>query len=175
MGLFSRMMENKFLTLLVLMLCFAVGSAQAGEEENTPQVQLPIPRFVTLNADEVNLRTGPNLRYPIIVVLKKDGLPVKIVKEFDVWRQITDKDGDLGWVHKSMLSGKRSVIVTGPAQTIFKKPDNTSKPVVKLEPGVIAGLDHCEREWCYLKVASYKGWIKRDNVWGVLPDEKFTK
>src|SRR6185312_10752109 len=103
-------MENRLLTFLALMLCFWAISAPAAEEENS--TQLPVPRFVTLNTDEVNLRTGPGLRYPVQLVLKKDGLPVEIVKEFDVWRQITDKDGDKGWVHKSMLSGKRAVIVT---------------------------------------------------------------
>lgn len=138
-------------------------------------ISLPLPRFVTLNADEVNLRTGPGLRYPIKVILKKDGLPVQIIKEFDVWRQISDKDGDEGWVHMSLLSGKRAVIISGSMQTLHKKPDEGTKPVVKLEPGVIAGLDHCEQEWCYLRIASYKGWLKRENVWGVYPDEKFTK
>jgi SH3-like domain-containing protein len=169
------MMENKFVTILAFILCLGwTGLGYAAEEEPAAS-QLPVPRFVTLNADEVNLRTGPGLRYPVVLVLKKDGLPVQIVKEFDVWRQIADKDGDKGWVHKSMLSGKRSVIVTGPLQTLLRKPDAGSKPVVKLEPGVIAGLDHCEQEWCYLKVASYKGWIKRKDVWGVFPEEKFTK
>jgi len=168
-------MENRFLTVLVLVLCLGWAGMSCAADDEPAGPQLPIPRFVTLNADEVNLRTGPGLRYPVVLVLKKDGLPVEIVKEFDVWRQIADKDGDKGWVHKSMLSGKRAVIVTGSAQTLRKKADEGSKPIVKLEPGVIAGLDHCEQEWCYLKVASYKGWIKRQNVWGVFPDEKFTK
>jgi SH3-like domain-containing protein len=169
------MMENRFLIVLALMLCLGWVGLSCAAEDEAANVKLPIPRFVTLNADEVNLRTGPGLRYPVVLVLKKDGLPVQIVKEFDVWRQVADKDGDKGWVHKSMLSGKRAVIVTGPSQTLYKAADAGSKPVVKLEPGVIAGLDHCEREWCYLKIASYKGWIKRDKVWGVFSDEKFTK
>ncbi len=166
-------MENRVLTALVLVVLIGLaGSAYA--EEDAPS-QLPVPRFVTLNADEVNLRTGPGLRYPVRLVLKKDGLPVQIIKEFDVWRQIEDKDGDEGWVHKSLLSGKRAVIVSGPVQTLLRKPDEGTKPVVKLEPGVIAGLDRCEKEWCYLSVASYKGWLKRENIWGVYPDEKFSK
>ena len=170
------MMENRLLTVLALALCLGLtGNLASAAEEEAAATQLPVPRFVTLNTDEVNLRTGPNLRYPIKLVLKKDGMPVQIIKEFDVWRQISDKDGDEGWVHKSMLSGRRSVIVTGPVQTLLRKPDEDAKPIVKLEPGVIAGLDHCDKEWCYLKVASYKGWLKRENVWGVYPDEKFTK
>jgi SH3-like domain-containing protein len=167
-----RMMENRTLTMLALVLClFAVPAGAADEEP----ARLPIPRFVTLGTEEVNVRTGPGLRYPVRVVLRKEGLPVEIVKEFDAWRQIVDKDGDEGWVHKSLLSGKRAVIVSGPVQTLLRKPDEGAKPVVKLEPGVIAGLDRCDKGWCYLRVAGYKGWLKRENVWGVLPDETFTK
>lgn len=176
------MMENRLLIVLVIVLALLMGlftppALAADEDSQGPGAgpQLPIPRFVTLNAGEVNLRTGPGLRYPVKVVLKRDGLPVEIVKEFDVWRQIMDKDGDEGWVHKSMLSGRRGVIITGPVQTLLKKPEEGARPVVKLEPGVIAGLDRCDKEWCYLKVASYKGWVKRKNVWGVLADETFGK
>jgi len=170
-------MENRILTVLALVLCLGwAGMAYAADSEPAAATKLPVPRYATLNVDEVNLRTGPGLRFPITLVLKKEGLPVEVVDEFDVWRQIVDKDGDKGWVHESMISSrKRAVIVSGAAQTIYKNPDETAKPVVKLEPGVIAGLDHCEQEWCYLKIAGYKGWIKRKNVWGVLPDEKFTK
>lgn len=169
----GRMMENKILALVVFIFLLGTSAAFAAEEDKS--APLAIPRFVTLNADEVNLRTGPGLRYPIKLVLKKDGLPVEIIKEFDVWRQIRDKDGDEGWVHKSLLSGRRAVVVSGPVQTLLKKPKEGARPVVKLEPGVIAGLDRCENDWCYLKVASYKGWLRKENIWGVYPDETFTK
>ena len=135
--------------------------------------QLPVPRFVTLGVDEVNVRTGPALKYPIKFIIRKDGLPVEIVREFDVWRQIKDMDGDGGWVHKSMLSGKRAVIIKSKIQPLLKKPDESAKPVVKLEPGVIASLAKCKGVWCNLKVQSFNGWIRRDSIWGVYPDEKF--
>jgi len=135
--------------------------------------KLPVPRFVTLSVDEINVRTGPGVRYPIKFIFRKDGLPVEIVHEYDVWRQIRDKDGDGGWVHKTMLSGRRSVIITGHTQTLVRKPDEAAKPVVKLEPGVIADLSTCRGDWCSLKIAGYNGWTKRANLWGVYPDEAF--
>lgn len=134
---------------------------------------LPVPRFVTLGADEVNLRTGPGFRYPIRVVFRKTGLPVEITREFDVWRQIRDKSGDEGWVHKSMLSGKRAVIVAGGTQTLLAEPKASARPVVRLETGVIAALSTCKGEWCRLKIASYDGWLKRADVWGVYQTEAF--
>ncbi len=161
------------MTRIILIILILLGlSAPVLAEEPAP---LPVPRYVSLGTDEVNVRTGPGARYPIKFVLKKDELPVEIIKEYDIWRQIRTQDGDEGWVHKSMLSGRRHVTVTGHMQTLYKKADASSRPVVKLEPGVIAGLDHCDNEWCYLKVASYKGWMKRENLWGIYPGEKIQK
>jgi SH3-like domain-containing protein len=172
-------MKKTFFAIIALSFLGAAGMSYAfdllSKAGETTVSELPVPRFVTLNADEVNIRTGPGVRYPIKLIIKKDGLPVEIIKEYDVWRQIKDSEGDEGWVHKSLLSGKRSVIVEGRLQTLFKKPDPDAKPVVKLEPGVIAGLDRCEKEWCYLRVASYKGWVKRESLWGVYPDEQFAE
>jgi SH3-like domain-containing protein len=164
-------MLRKATFILIMAACLLSSTAFAVEEEGK-SAQLPVPRFVTLGVDEVNLRTGPGLRYPIRIVLKKDGLPVEIIREFDVWRQVRDADGDEGWVHKSMLSGKRAVIVRGSMRTLLKTPQE-GKPVAKLEPGVIASLKTCRKEWCALSVAGYAGWMKRDQVWGVYPDEKF--
>jgi len=51
---------------------------------------LPIPRFVSLRSNEVNLRTGPGLTYPIDWIYKRDGMPVEVIQEFDTWRKIRD-------------------------------------------------------------------------------------
>lgn len=153
----------------------ATGKAVEAAKSMLPEgaQPLPVPRFVTLGPDEVNLRTGPGIRYPIRLVIRKQGLPVEVIREFDVWRQVRDKEGDEGWVHKSMLSGRRSVVVTGATQVVLRKPDEGARPVVRLEQGVMASLDTCEAAWCKLSVGGYDGWIKRDVIWGVYPDEKF--
>lgn len=167
-------MRDKLLTFLfatVLLVLSGTGLAIASESEGGSG--LPVPRFVSLASDEVNMRTGPGLRYPISWVFKKEGLPVKIIREFDVWRQIRDHDGEEGWVHKTLLTGRRSVLIEDKIRTLYKDPTPDSRPVVKLEPGVIADLERCEKGWCYLEVAGYGGWLQRDHVWGLLPDETF--
>jgi SH3-like domain-containing protein len=152
-------------------------AAQASEEPTNPAdnqtggVQLPVPRFVTLGPDEVNVRTGPGTRYPIKFVIRKGGLPVEITREFQVWREIRDMDGDKGWVHKAMLSGRRAIIVRGQVRTILKKPDDAAQPVVRLEPGVIADLEGCREKWCSVKIATYDGWLKKTDIWGVYDAE----
>src|ERR1700745_1267941 len=90
-----------------LVLVAFAASAVAAEKG------LPVPRFVTLRSDQVNVRTGPGERYPIEWVFTRKGMPVEILAEFDVWRKIRDWQGTEGWVHQRMVTGNRAVIVKG--------------------------------------------------------------
>lgn len=132
---------------------------------------LPLPRFVSLRSDEVNVRTGPGSGYPIEWVFTRRGLPVEVVAEFDVWRRIRDIDGTEGWVHRSLLRGARSILVTGSMRDLHEDPSVGSTILARLEPGVIGTLKHCQPDWCEIQVAGYEGWMKRDEFWGVYPDE----
>jgi len=135
--------------------------------------KLPLPRFASLKSSEANARTGPNVRYPVRWVFVRRGEPVEITAEFEQWRKIRDKEGDDGWVHESMLSGKRVVIITGEKpQVIYRKPDFSSGGVVKLDPEVRAELHSCHKEWCRIEDSGYKGWIERSHLWGVYPQEE---
>ncbi len=129
------------------------------------------PRFVSLRADEVNLRAGPGERYPITWVYHRKGLPVEVTAEFDVWRKIRDAEGTIGWVQERMITGTRSVIVAGSLRTLRDAPDLNAPPVARAEAGVIAKLIECRGAWCRLETQGIKGWLPRDEMWGVYPDE----
>lgn len=133
----------------------------------------PLPRFVSLRADVVNLRTGPSRRYPIDWVFTRAGLPIKIIAEFDGWRQVRTQDGTSGWIHKSLLSAKRTVAVAGREDRIYREPDKSSPISAFVEPGVIASLQDCERGWCRVTVDNYRvtGWMPQDVLWGIGPNE----
>ncbi len=137
---------------------------------------LPLPRFVSLRADEVNLRTGPGIRYPIDWVYKRQGLPVEIIDEFEAWRRVRDREGTSGWVHQSTLSAERTAIVTGERRALRQKAEANSPAVAWLEPGVIVKLERCAGEWCEATAkddagTSYRGWLLKGEIWGVYPDE----
>jgi SH3-like domain-containing protein len=134
---------------------------------------LPIPRFVALRADKVNLRKGPGDRYPIEWVYQRRDLPVEIEREFDVWRLIKDADGIRGWVQEVLLMGRRSFEVTGADRTLRHDPDDTARPVAILKIGVIGRIRSCpaKSDWCEVQVDDYRGWLKRTDFFGVLPDE----
>lgn len=133
---------------------------------------LPIPRFVSLKPSEVNVRTGPGTRYPIQWVYRREGMPVEIIEEFDLWRKIRDVEGTAGWVHKTMLDGKRSVIIKSKdARTLRSTPAANARPVLKAEPMVTARLVECEKDWCRLQVSGRKGWLEKKYLWGIYADE----
>ena len=133
---------------------------------------LPVPRFVALKADEVNVRTGPGTRYPIQWVYHKQGMPVEVVEEYDAWRKIRDVEGTTGWVHKGMVDGRRNVIITGKAPQIVRiDADENSKPILKVEPDVIARVVECSANWCRIQASGRKGWIEKTHLWGVYPKE----
>ncbi len=134
---------------------------------------LPLPRFASLKTDDVNLRSGPGVRYPIDWVYKRRDLPVEIEREFEVWRLVSDPEGVKGWVHQATLTGRRTFVVTGGEQVVRADPRDTASPVARVKPGVIGRLRSCEpaATWCQVQVADYHGWLKRTAFWGILPGE----
>lgn len=156
------------LLLIVALLGFASpASAQSGGVTD-----LPLPRFVSLRADEVNLRSGPGTRYPIEWVYIRRGLPVEITAEYDNWRRIREFDGTTGWVHRSLLSGHRTVLVAGDIRTLFAEPDAASRPLLRAEPGVQGTLLSCSGTWCRVAIGDVRAFIPRTHIWGVYADEQ---
>ncbi|KZD12900.1 SH3 domain-containing protein [Oceanibaculum pacificum] len=156
------------LTLLAAFL-FLLAAPMA---EAQAQSGLPIPRFVSLRSGEVNIRTGPGVRYPVDWVFLRKNLPVEIVAEFDTWRRIRDNEGTEGWVHQSLLSGKRTVIFTAPLASLRREPRESAPLVARAEPGVVGELIECRPAWCRVRAAGLEGWVQPIEFWGTYPDEK---
>ncbi len=135
---------------------------------------LPLPRFASLRASEVNMRAGPGIQYPIDWIFQKRHLPVEIISEFETWRRVRDHQGTKGWVHQSMLSGARTVIVLGRVRTLRAEADSGSSAVAKLEPDVVLRIVKCGQgaDWCRVRAAGYKGFLRRAEIWGVGDSEE---
>lgn len=152
-----------------------LGGGETAEVERPPppgRTGLPLPRFVTLRADEVNLRIGPGIRYPIDWVYRRAGLPVEIIDEFDTWRRIRDWQGTEGWVHQSMVQGQRGILVTGKRRTLRRHPASDAPGVALIDAGVVGVLESCGPEWCEVSLGGYSGWLQRDAFYGLYPGEE---
>ena len=136
-----------------------------------PETSLPLPRYVSLKTDEGNARRGPALDQRIDWVFVREDMPLRITAEYGHWRRVEDRDGEGGWVHYSLLSGTRTVIVDRDRLPLRTTPEDNAQEIALLEQNVVARLESCERDWCRLSAGGYGGWAPKDSLWGVGADE----
>jgi len=161
---------RNFILLLILLL---PSIAAAQENPATHASGQPVPRFATLKAEKIFARAGPDQKYPITWVYQKPGLPIEIVQEYDAWRKIRDERGGEGWVHKALLSGKRTVLIESKDEVTLKDAaDPNARVMAKVEPHVVAQLLKCSPTWCRVEADGYKGWVERNLLWGIYPTEE---
>lgn len=151
------------------------------------QPQLPLPRYVSMRADEGNVRRGPSTSHRIDWVFTQRHTPLRVVAQYEHWRKVVDREGQGGWMHFALLSGTRYVSIESDL-LLRRRPDPASEAVAQVERGVIARLLECAPDWCRVRVerslpcesglclrdtARYRGWVPKDAIWGVEPDEIF--
>lgn len=132
-----------------------------------PVTNLPLPRFVSLKASEGNVRRGPSLTHRIDWVFKHRNMPLEVTGEFGHWRRVRDQDGAGGWIHYSLLSGARTVIIENDLTPLRSQPNADAPMRARAELGVIARLEGCENDWCRVRVGRTRGWIPSEELWGV--------
>ena len=141
---------------IILFFCFSSQSLFA------------IEYFLTLRNDKVNLRQGPSFEYPVKLFYKKKFLPVLIQDKFENFRKIRDHENNTGWIHISQLSKKKAAITIDDDVLVFNKPSIYSTPKVILKKGRLCKIRKCKNEWCYINVDKFKGWVKKQSLWGLL-------
>lgn len=146
-------------------------SLQADPLLRGPVTNLPLPRFVSLKASEANVRRGPSLSHRIDWVFKHRNMPLRVTAEHEHWRRVEDREGFGGWVHYSLISGSRTVLVERPLLSLHQRPDPEAPITVALEENVIAHLGACGPVWCRLRKDGHRGWARKEALWGVRADE----
>lgn len=150
-------------------------------QERIGKSGLPLPRFVSLKSNPVNLRTGPGRQFPKAWIFRRAGLPVEIYEEYGDWRRIRDSEGATGWILKPLLSGRRTALVlpwnkTNSGQrtyaSLLSRARRNASPVAKLEAGSLVSLRSCDGQWCSVAVSSYRGFMEQKQLWGVYKDER---
>ena len=167
-------------SLAAAILAGTVVIVPAGEisakDANPITSGLPVPRFVSLKSDHVNVRVGPTKDNDVSWIYTRSSLPVEITAEFENWRRIRDSEGAEGWVYHSLLSGRRTAVVTAKVKDdltpLYDRADLKSAVAARLEPGVLATVRRCSGGWCRISGAGFDGWIEQQRLWGVYPDEK---
>jgi SH3-like domain-containing protein len=169
---------------LAVGLVLTFGGGKSAAEDGVKQAAvdgaktaLRVPRFVSLKSDKVNVRKGPSTDQSIVWVFSRAGLPVEIIAESENWRRVRDSEGADGWVFHSLLSGRRTVLVSPWSKGSERVPlhasrSTGSRAVAALQSGVLGDVIECDGEWCELSVGDYSGYVEQDKLWGVYRGEK---
>lgn len=164
----------KLLSILVLLavlsphlIAFAETQRPVALMRGT-QTGLKLPRFGSIKASVANLRRGPGLRYPIEWVYHRRNLPVKIIREFGDWRHLQMPDGTRGWMHRALLSRRRTFVVVAARTALRGSPNDKSAAVARLQHGVTGQVRRCasNSRWCEVEAKGYSGFIHRVDIWG---------
>lgn len=171
---------SKFMVKLSAMAAFcavcgltpvlAPAEALAKPEDKSQRIGrstgLPLPRFASVKANPARLRRGPGQTYPIIWELTRSGLPVRIVAEYGHWRRVELHDGTRGWMHRVLLSGRRTALLLGADREIRAEPDPHAPAAAKVAEATPMKLQECARGWCALEASGARGWAPRERIWG---------
>ena len=167
-----------------ILLVLSVATAQAAPQPSTgadaPQsskgADAPrILRYVSQRPDKAYLREGPTFAHKVLWIYRHRGYPFAVIAQFDVWRRVVAPDGTIGWMAASMLTDRRTVLVTGRGRVKIAAEPDGGKVVGLADPGAIADLKACTRDTCRIKGEAVDGWIAKDRIWGVSADEVFDK
>jgi SH3-like domain-containing protein len=161
---------------LALAWALTLAPCAATADPVGPVTKLPLPRFASLKTDRVNLREGPSKDHATKWVYERAGLPVEITAEFEIWRRVRDSEGIDGWVLHSLLSGRRTGLVTpnkkGENAKLYARASTSADLAATLQSGVIVNIRNCDGAWCLVEGDGFKGYIEQEKLWGVYPDEK---
>ena len=124
--------------------------------------------FLTLRNEKVNLRQGPSFDYPVKIFYKKKYLPVLVQDKSGNYRKIRDHENNSGWIHISQLSKKKAAIVIDDDSILFSNSTIYSNPIAILKKGRLVKIKRCKKNWCKTITADFKGWIKKEGLWGLL-------
>ena len=152
---------------IIILPCFGFPQEiQRGQVTN-----LPIPRYVSLKTNEANARRGPSLSHKIDWIYKRQNMPLEIYAEYENWRRVRDFEGLGGWIHYTLLSGKRYVLIKNELLEMRLLPSVESQVIAKVPQFNIANLDKCNKDWCRIIDNGYKGWVLKSEIWGVYNNE----
>jgi SH3-like domain-containing protein len=178
-------MRAVWLVLVPLLASAAGALAQAVRDapaSGTDPDGLKALRYVSLKADRVYLRKGPGTEYPVAWEFQRAGLPVEVIREFDVWRQVRDASGTVGWVHSSLLSGRRTALILPweikegqpqlPLAMLRYEDHEKAAPVAQVEAGALVSIIGCEKSWCRVSIGNHRGYIEQTKLWGTYPNER---
>ena len=167
MLLYKKIIMPIVIAFISIIIFSQVSNADIGKETG-----LEIPRYVSLKSDDTNIRVGPSKNYPIEIKYIVKNYPLKVLEEYEDWRKVQDFKNNIGWIHKSLISGTRTGIVLSNDSKNIKLLNTLEGNVIgEIGKGNIVFLEKCKIYWCLISSGNFKGWVDKKYIWGVKEKE----
>ena len=124
------------------------------------------PKYASIKKEKTYSRHNASFDAPLEWIYQKENLPILIIRERDNWREIRDIDGDISWMHVSMISNKRTFI-NKEDQNLLKYKDNKNIINAIVKKGAVGKIINCDEIFCKVKIKNYKGWVEKKYLWGI--------
>ena len=122
--------------------------------------------MVSVNGSTLNMREGPSTSSPVLWELKK-GYPLKVEQRKGNWIQVSDFEGDRGWVARSLTGSTPHHIVKSRVANIRSGPGTQHRIVGKAEYGELLRTREKRAGWVRVeREEGVGGWIARQLLWG---------
>ncbi len=168
---------NRF-TLIMLALTLAALPTTV-QAQQVGKSGLPLPRYVSLKSGKANMRVGPGKQFKVDWQYQRQGLPIEILQEYDNWRKVRDHEGNEGWIATALLSSNRTAVIrpwekdkSKGMVSLRASAEKTAKIIATIEPGAIGSINSCDEQWCNISIQKLNGYVTKNTLWGVYPDEK---
>ncbi len=163
--------KNISMQIIIVFLLFLIF-CQAGNADIGKETGLEVPRYVSLKSNDANIRVGPSKNYPIEIKYIEKNYPLKVIEEYEDWRKVEDFKKNVGWIHKSLISGTRTGIILSNDKTTIRILNTLDGNVIgEIGKGNIVYLEKCKIDWCLISAGKFKGWIDKKYIWGVKQNE----
>ena len=100
MLLYKNISMQIIIAFISIIIFSQLSNADTGKETG-----LEIPRYVSLKSNDANIRVGPSMNYPIVIKYILNNYPLKVLEEYEEWRKVEDFKKNIGWTHRSLISG----------------------------------------------------------------------
>ena len=167
MLLYKKISMQNIIAFISIIIFSQVCNADIGKETG-----LEIPRYVSLKSNDANIRVGPSINYPIEIKYIIKNYPLEVIEEYEDWRKVKDFKNNIGWIHKSLISGTRTGIVLSNDSKNIKLLNTLDGNIIgEIGKGNIVFLEKCKIYWCLISSGNFKGWIDKKYIWGVKEKE----
>lgn len=123
--------------------------------------------YVSVKKDEVNIRATPSTKGEISSEVFA-GFPLEVLKREGQWAKVVDFEGDKGWIHTSLISKDKTVIVRKKDINLRQAPntDKNNPVIATVKYGVVFTPLEKKGDWLRVRHADKtEGWLSKSLVW----------